>query len=175
MGLFYISGFLLKKPLINNQIRVPEVRVIDSNGKQLGVFGLEEALRIAKEKNLDLIQITEKVEPPVCKILDYGKYLYWEKKKEKSAKTGEIKNIRLTFKISDHDLMIQAKKAENFLKKKHKIRIEMILRGREKKLTAFAEEKIKKILEFLGGISCLNIERELKREGKGLTIIISKK
>lgn len=168
----------IKKTLINNQIKTKEVRVIDSDGKQLGIFSLEEALKMAKEKNLDLVQVTEKTELPVCKILDYGKYLYWRRKKEKEIKTkrtGELKIVRLSFKISDHDLAIQAKKTKDFFKKNHKIRIEMILRGREKKLINFAEEKIKKFLEFLGGVSSLNIERELKKEGRGLSMIISKK
>ncbi len=168
---------MFKKPLINNQIKAKEVRVIDLDGRQLGIFNLEESLRMAKEKNLDLIQITDKVEPPVCKILDYGKYLYWERKKERGKrgkKTGELKNIRLGFKISDHDLITQAKKAESFFKKNHKIRIEMVLKGREKNLTSFAEEKIKKFLEILRKTFCLKIEKELKKEGRGLTMMISK-
>ena len=75
---------LFKKPLANNQIRAREVRLIDETGKQMGVVPLEEALNLAKERNLDLIQVTEKVEPPVCKLGDYGKYLYQEEKKESS-------------------------------------------------------------------------------------------
>lgn len=168
----------IKKPLVNNQIKTKEVRVIDSDEKQLGIFSLEEALRMAKEKNLDLVQVTEKAIPPVCKILDYGKYLYWRRKKEKEKRTkkiGTLKIVRLSFKISDHDLAVQAKKTKDFLKKNHKIKIEMILRGREKRLINFAEEKIKKFLEFLGGLPFLNIERELKKESRGLTMIISKK
>lgn len=167
-----------KKILANNQIKAQKIRVIDIDNKQLGIFSLEEALKIAKEKNLDLVQVTERTEPPVCRIIDYGKYLYWRKKKEKKAKTeggGKLKNVRLTFKISDHDLLTQAEKTKVFLKRHYKIRIEMVLRGREKSLIQFAEEKIKKFLELLSNESVLNIERALKKGGRGLTMIVSKK
>jgi translation initiation factor IF-3 len=167
----------LKKPLSNRQIRAREVRLIDETGKQLGVMALEKALQIAQERNLDLIQVTEKVEPPVCKIMSYGKYLYQEKKKEKSAakkQKGDIKGIRLGFNISQHDLEVRAHQAEKFLKQGDKIRIEMILRGREKALGNFAKEKINKFLEILQGFISYKIERELKREPRGFSMIISK-
>lgn len=167
-----------RKPLVNNRIRADEVRLIDETGKQLGVLSLEKALQTARERSLDLIQVTEKVEPPVCKIMDYGKYLYQLKKKEKSAKhhhVSELKGIRLTFRISEHDLETRAHQAEKFLKKGNKVRIEMKLRGREKAHQDFATEKIKKFLETLEKSTPIKIERELKRQPRGLTMIISKK
>ena len=170
--------FLIKRPLINNQIRAPQVRVIDETGKQTGVFSLKEAFRMAEERNLDLIQVTEKVEPPVCKIMDYGKYLYWLQKKEKVAKVsrgGELKGIRLGFNISLHDLETRARQAEKFFKKGDKVRIEMVLRGREKALGQFAKGKINQFLEILEKLIPIKIERELKREPRGFTMIISKK
>jgi len=168
----------LKKPLINRQIRAKEVRVVDETGKQLGVIGLEKALQMAWERNLDLIQVTEKVEPPVCKIMNYGKYLYQEKKKEKSAtkkQKGGLKGIRLGFNISQHDLEVRAQQTEKFLKADNKVRIEMVLHGREKALGNFAKEKINKFLEILQGIISYKIERELKKEPRGFSIIIAKK
>lgn len=138
---------------------------------------LEEALQIAKERNLDLIQVTEKAEPPVCKIMDYGKYLYWLQKKEKAAKgsgTSELKGVRLGFNISQHDLETRACQAEKFLKKGDKVRVEMILRGREKALGDFAKGKINQFLEILGKLVPIKIERELKREPRGFTMIITK-
>jgi translation initiation factor IF-3 len=168
---------LFKKPLINNQIRARQVRVIDEAGKQLGVVSLEEALRMAQERNLDLIQVTEKVEPPVCKIMDYGKYLYREEKKEretKKQKGGEVKGIRLSFGISSHDLEVRVHQAEKFLKEGNKVRIELILRGREKAHLDFAKEKIKKFLETLENQIPIKVERDLKKEFKGLIMIISK-
>lgn len=166
-----------RKPLVNNLIRAREVRLIDETGKQLGVLALEKALQIAKERGFDLIQVTEKLDPPVCKIMDYGKYLYHLKKKEKSAKhhTSELKSIRLTFGISEHDLETRIRQTEKFLKKGNRIRIEMKLRGRQKALQGFAREKIKKFLDALEESIPIKTERELKKQPRGLTMIISKK
>lgn len=166
------------RPLMNNRIRAKEVRLIDETGKQLGVLGLSEAIEKAREKNLDLIQVTEKVEPPVCKIMNYGKYIYALKKKERSIshnKGGEMKGIRITFNISDHDLETRTKQSEKFLKSGDKIRLEMRLRGREKAHQDFAKEKIKKFLEILNNAIPIRIERDLKKESRGMTMIISKK
>ena len=165
-------------PLVNNRIRAREVRLIDETGKQLGVLALEKALQIAEERGFDLIQVTEKVEPPVCKLMDYGKYLYQLQKKEKSAKhhkAGILKGIRLTFAISEHDLEVRTHQAEKFLKGGDKVRIEMRLKGREKAHQEFAREKIKKLLETLEKSMPIKIERELKKEFRGLTMIITKK
>lgn len=152
------------------------MRVIDEAGKQLGIMDLREALQIAQERNLDLVQVTEKVEPPVCKIIDYGKYFYSEEKKRKKAQkqTGQLKQIRISFAISQHDLEVKAKMAEKFLKKGNKVRIEMQLRGRERSLQEFAREKMKKFLEILENICQIKIEREIKLEPRGLTMIITK-
>ncbi len=173
-----VTSTLNQRIIANTQIRAKEVRVIDETGKQLGVMGLEEALRIARERNLDLIQVTEKVEPPVCKIMDYGKYVYQEKKKEKSAtkkqKISELKMIRLGFNISQHDLEIRARQAEKFLQGGDKVRVDIVLRGREKALGDFAKEKINKFLEVLQGFCPYRVERELKKEFRGFSIIIIK-
>ncbi len=167
---------MTKKPLVNNQIKAFRVRVIDETGKQLGIIQLQEALQIAKERNLDLIQITEKTEPPVCKIGNYGKYLYQLQKKEKKIKkSGAIKGVRLSFNISLHDLETRARQAEKFLKEGDKIKIEMILKGREKALEEFGKDKIKKFLEILEKLVPIKVERELKKEPRGFTMIISKK
>ena len=166
----------MKYPFINNRIRAREVRVIDETGKQLGVFALGEALRLAQERNLDLIQVTEKVEPPVCKLGDYGKYLYSLQKKEKTTKTkaGEIKGVRISFAISPHDLETKVKMTEKFLKKGYRVRVELVLRGREKALGDFAKGKMNQFSETLGKLTPFKIERELKREPRGFTMIISK-
>jgi len=168
---------LFKRTYINNQIRAREVRLIDETGKQFGVVPLAEALQVARERNLDLIQVTEKVDPPVCKIGDYGKYLYKEEKKEKSAhkhRGGELKGIRLTFNISQHDLETRAHQAEKFLQKGDIIRMELRLRGREKALDGFAREKVAKFVEALKSLTPIKIEKELKREPRCLSMIISK-
>jgi len=170
---------IIKTPY-NNQIRAKEVRVINSDGSQIGIFPVSEAIKLAKDKGMDLVQITEKAVPPVCKIIDYGKFLYWEKKKEKEKKvknsSGDIKGIRLKFAMSPHDMEIRAKSASAFLKKGYKVRIELILKGRQKSqnLSEFAKNKIDLFLESVKKETPFKIERELKKEGKGLTIMISK-
>lgn len=166
----------MKKTYINHQIRAEKVRLIDDSGEQLGVFDLEKAIDMAKEKGLDLIQVTEKVDPPVVKIMDYGKFLYQQQKKEKSMKHSrktEMKAIRLTFGISEHDMETKAKQAEKFLKIGDTVRIEMRLRGREKALGDFSRGKIEKFIEILKKSVPVKIESPLKKEPRGLTMIIS--
>jgi translation initiation factor IF-3 len=168
----------LKKPLTNKWIRAKEIRLVDEEGKQLGLMPTEEAIKLAEERQLDLIQVTEKVEPPVCKLGDYGKYLYREGKKEKTInkqKSRELKGIRLTFKISEHDLETRVHQAEKFIKKGHKVKVELLLKGREKALQEFAKEKIEKFLEKLNEAIPVKIEKELKKEPRGFTTIIMKK
>ena len=153
------------------------MRLIDEAGKQAGVVQLEEALRMAKERNLDLIQVTEKVEPPVCKMMEYGKYLYSLEKKERRSrvqKGGGIKGIRITFNISPHDLETRAKQAEKFLKEGDRIRLEMILRGREKQFGELAREKVNQFLEILTKFIPTKVEGEIRREPRGFSIIIAK-
>lgn len=166
----------MRRPRINNQIRVSEVRVIDIDEKQVGVIPLQEALQLAKERGLDLVQVTEKVSPPVCKITDYGKYLYSLQKKEKNKKqkVSQLKGIRLSFKISDHDMKIRVKQAEKFLKGGNKVKIDLILRGREKALGDYAKKKIQKFLDMLGESISIKTERQLKRGPRGFTMIISR-
>ncbi len=150
--------------------------MIGEDGKQIGVMEKEKAIQMAKDRNLDLIQVTDKADPPVCKIMDYGKYAYQQKKKEKQTKQhsgGEIKGIRLGFNISKHDIETRAKQAAKFLKKGDKIRIEMRLRGREKALQGHARERVRDFLEILKEIAPIKIERELKKKPRGLTMIIA--
>ena len=166
-----------KRLLVNKQIRAREVRLIDETGKQLGVVPFEEAARLAIEGRLDLIQVTEKLDPPVCKLGDYGKYLYQEEKKEKAThkhKGGELKGIRLTFNISLHDLETRVRQAEKFLSRGDRVRIELPLRGRQKALQDFGRERVEKFLEILKENTAIKIEKELKREPRGFTMIISR-
>ena len=166
----------MRKPPANNRIRASKVRVIDETGKQIGVMSLQEALQIARERGLDLVQVTGKVEPPVCKIIDYGKYLYSLQKKEKKSrkKTSQLKGVRLSFGISDHDLKIRVDQSEKFLKKSNKVKVDLILRGREKALGDFAKKKMEKFIEMLKESIPIKVERKLKRGPRGFTMIISK-
>ena len=165
---------MIKKPLVNNRIRAQRVRLIDDAGNQVGIILLQEALQIARERNLDLIQVTERVDPPVCKIMDYGKYLYRLQKKEKGVrKSTEVKGLRLRFNISPHDLETRISQAEKFLKKGNKVKVEMVLRGREKRLSQFAKEKLKTFISSLGEKTQIKIEGQIKRKTNGFIVIIS--
>ncbi len=155
------------------------MRVIDDVGAQLGVMDIFVAIDLAKSKGLDLIQVTEKVEPPVCRIGNYGKYLYSLQKKERKIKVhtkiSKLKEIQLGFNISPHDIEVKATQAEKFLKNGDKVKIGMILKGREKAMGEFAKKKILFFLETMDKLIPIKTERELKREPKGFTLIISKK
>jgi len=168
---------LRKRIIYNNFIRSSKLRLIDESGQQLGVVSFEEAKTKAQALGLDLIQVTEKIDPPVCKIMDYGKYAYQLEKKErkgKHQKAGELKNIRLTFAISEHDLETRAKAAVEFLQKGYKVRLEMRLRGREKYLDNFSRAKISKLLDVIKQATPIKFERELKKEPRGFSAIIAK-
>ena len=152
--------------------------MIDETGAQLGVMDIFKAIDLAKSKALDLIQVTDKVEPPVCKIGNYGKYLYSLQKKERKIKVNtkitKLKEIQIGFNISPHDIEVKAKQAENFLKEGDKVKLGMILKGREKAMGDFAKKKIQFFLETVNSLVPIKTERELKREAKGFTVIISK-
>ena len=169
----------MEKIPVNNFIRAKEVRVIDEAGAQLGVMNIFAAIDLAKSKGLDLIQVTEKVDPPVCKIANYGKYLYALQKKERKIKAGtkesKLKEIQIGFNTSPHDIEVKAKQAEKFLKEGDKVKVGMVLKGREKAMGDFAKKKITFFLETVNNLLSVKTERELKREPRGFTMIISKK
>ena len=149
--------------------------MIDESDRQIGVVTLKEALEAAWAKNLDLVQVTEKTVPPVVKITEYGKYLYALQKKDKSPKrTSEVKGIRLSYNISLHDMEMRAAQAEKFLKKGDKVKIELRLRGREKAFGNLSKEKVNQFLDMLQKLVPCKIDKELKREQHGFTMIISK-
>ena len=121
--------------MINEQIRDKEVRVIDVNGEQLGILSSKEAQKLADERKLDLVKIAPTAKPPVCKIMDYGKYRFDQAKKEKEArkrqKTVDVKELRLSPSIDTHDIQVKVKKAIEFLKDGDKVKISIRFRGRE--------------------------------------------
>lgn len=167
-----------KRIFVNNQIRAREVRLIDEKGTQVGVVSLESALSLAQERGYDVIQVTEKVEPPVCKLGDYGKYLYQQGKKERQGKKqqgGGLKEVRLTFNISPHDMETRVNQAEKFLLKGDRVRVALRLRGREKALKNFARDKAGKFVDMLNQKIPVKIERGLQEEPRGLAILITKK
>jgi len=161
------------KERINEQIRTSEVRVIDEEGTNLGVLSTQEALNMAKDRGLDLVEVTENVQPPICKIIDYGKYKYIQEKKEKKQQLGqkksEIKGVRIGFATSAHDLEIRARQIEKFFKEGHKVIIEMKLRGREKAHFDLAKERLEL---FISTIPTAKKEDIIKRSPQGLSVNI---
>ncbi|AYF55164.1 translation initiation factor IF-3 [Clostridium botulinum C] len=166
-----------KESLINEQIKDKEVRLISDDGEQLGIVSTKEALRIAEEKELDLVMISANGNPSVCKIMDYGKYLYEQTKKVKEAKKKQkvvsIKEIRLSPTIEEHDIEIKANRTKKFLQDENKVKVTVRFRGRE----ADYSYKGKKILDlFVSKIGdvCV-IEKQAKLEGRNMIMILAPK
>ncbi len=162
---------------INQEIRAKEMRVIDENGDQLGIMSREEALDLSEERKLDLVCVAPKAEPPVCRILDYGKFRYEQQKKEKEAKkkqhTTQVKEIRLSTFIEDHDIMVKAKTGAKFLKEGNKLKVSLRFRGREQGCTAIGQEVMQK---FAGAVEeAGTIEKAPKLEGRNMTMIMAPK
>jgi translation initiation factor IF-3 len=162
---------------INNQIQAPSLRVILDNGDNLGVISRKEALDKAMELGLDLIEISPKANPPVAKIMDYGKFQYTENKKLKlvkaKARTVEVKNIQIKIGTGDHDLELKAKKASEWLKEGNRIKIDLFLPGRSKYLDEkFLRERMDRVLKLVS--EEFKIADPAKKSPKGLSIIIEK-
>ena len=160
---------------INNFIKAATVRVIDEKGGQLGVMPLGEALKLSYERGLDLVEITDKAVPPVVKIIDFGKFQYQkEKKAREMTKTHkvEVKNIRLSFNIAQHDIEMKAAQAQKFLEKGDRARIEIVMRGREKAFANLAKEKL---ADFKNYVKIpINIDHPITRDMRGFYMLISK-
>ncbi len=165
----------------NHQIRVPEVFVIDENNDALGVMSIGDALEKAQEADLDLVEVNPKANPPVVKIVNLGQLKYEREKQAHKQKMQqkkiETKNIRLTFRISEHDQEMRLLQAEKFLAKDNKIKVELILRGRERQYPAKAGEIIRGFAAKLQANPNLNIEIEqpLTNQGGRFTIILINK
>ncbi len=166
-----------KEALINEEIRDAEVRVIDETGTMLGVLPIEEALSIAEEKNLDLVNVSPNANPPVCKILDYGKYRYEIQKREKDAKkrqkVTEVKEVRLSTFIEEHDIQVKAKNASKFLQEGNRVKVSLRLRGRERDYANHAIEVMNDFAESLSDI-CI-VDKKPKFEGRGINMFLSPK
>ncbi|KRQ87339.1 Translation initiation factor IF-3 [Caloramator mitchellensis] len=166
-----------KQHLINEEIREKEVRLIDSDGSQLGIVATKEALKLAEQKQLDLVLIAPQAKPPVCKIMDYGKFAYEQQKKEKEAKKKQkvinIKEMRITPNIDEHDLNVKAKNTEKFLKDGDKVKVTVKFRGREAEHSHLGEEVLRRFFEKVSEVGV--IEKEPKLEGKSMIMILSPK
>ena len=163
--------------MINEQIRDKEIRLIDENGEQLGIVSSREAQKIADERKLDLVKIAPTAKPPVCRIMDYGKYKFDQAKKEKEArkkqKTVDVKELRLSPSIDTHDVQVKVKKANEFLKDGDKVKISIRIRGREighSKVGMQIMEDFAKATEEFG-----TVDKQPKMEGKSLVMFLAPK
>lgn len=160
---------------INEDIRVKEVRVITADGEQLGIMSTKDALKKAEEKNLDLVLMAPQANPPVCKIMDYGKYRFDQAKKEKESKKNqriiETKEIRLSLNIDTHDFDTKANQARKFLATGHKVKVSIRFRGREMAHPQLGEETMKKFADALSE-SC-TLEKPAKLEGRQMLMFLA--
>ena len=162
-------------PRINREIKAKEVRLINYNGDNAGVVSLAEALKIAQEVGLDLIEISPQVTPPVCKVLDYGKYKYEMQKKKNEAKKNQkvvsIKELKLRPMIDTHDYEVKVKQAKKFLAQGDKVKFTMRYKGREMSANDLGKEILNKLLEDLDGLC--KVDSAPKMEGKQMFMIVS--
>ena len=157
----------------NLRIKAAQVRVIDPDGKQLGVMSSDQAYKLAQQIGLDLVEVAPNATPPVCRILDFGKYIYEENKKTKSSKSGatKIKEIELTARIDPHDLMTKLRHAEDFLNEGNKVKMRLKFRGREMAHTQIGFDVVKKALADLSGVG--HPDSEPKLAGRNIMVMVS--
>ncbi|MBN2259533.1 MAG: translation initiation factor IF-3 [Clostridiales bacterium] len=169
--------YVIKKTEINEDIRDKEVRLLDVDGEMLGVVSRKDALNLAIEKKLDLVKIAPNAVPPVCKIMDYGKFKYEQAKKDKESKKKQkitqIKEIRLSLSIDDHDMKTKANNAIKFLESGDKVKVALRFKGRQMGHTEFGYEVINKFAGIIGESG--SMEKRPNIEGRSLIVIFAPK
>ena len=166
-----------KKYICNEEIREKEIRVIDADGSQLGVISSREAQKLADEKELDLVMISPTANPPVCKIMDLGKFIYEQTKKEKEAKKKQVvtttKEIRCGLTIEENDIAIKAKNARKFLTSGDKVKITVRFKGREAALGHLGLKILENFVSKLEDV-CI-VEKPAKQDGRNMTMVLAPK
>lgn len=174
---FYVEGKAISELFINEQIRDREVRVIGENGEQLGVMSAKDAMKLAEEAGVDLVKIAPTAKPPVCKIVDYGKFKYEQTRKEKEAKkkqkTVEIKEIRLSPNIDTNDLNTKINAARKFITKGDRVKITLRFRGREMAHMNTSRHILDDFAQALADVA--NVDKAPKVEGRSMTMFLAKK
>ncbi len=160
---------------INERIRAPEIRVIDENGVQLGIMAPSEALRLARERDLDLVEVAPNAKPPVCRFLDFGKYQYEQAKRERQAhktqKQIEVKEVRLRPKTGEHDFQVRVRQARKFLESGAKVKVRVRFRGREIRHPEVAAEMLSEFAQELADVGEIEIKPNL--EGRSLLMVLA--
>lgn len=163
--------------MINEEIRDKEVRLIDTDGTMIGIVSAKEAQKYANAKNLDLVKIAPHANPPVCKIMDYGKYMYELARKEKEARKNQriinIKEVWIKPTIEEHDFNFKAKNAYRFLKEGDKVKVSVRFRGRELNYTSLGQEVLEKFAEAVKDVGV--VEKKPKLEGKNMIMVLNPK
>ena len=163
--------------MINGQIRDKEIRVIGENGDQLGIMSPKEAMKLAQEADLDLVKIAPKAQPPVCKIIDYGKYRYELARKEKEAKkkqkTVEVKEVRISPNIDTNDLNTKVNNAKKFIAKGNKVKVTLRFRGREMAHMQQSKHILDDFAEMLAEVAV--VEKPAKLEGRSMSMVLTEK
>ena len=166
-----------KELQINEQIRDKEIRVIDSDGSQLGIMPSKKAMELAEQKNLDLVKIAPQATPPVCKIIDYGKYRFEQSKREKEQRKNqrvvEIKEVRLSLNIDTHDFETKKNHAMRFISEGNKVKASIRFRGREMGHPELGLEIMKRFSEAMAEVA--NVERQPKLEGRTMLMFLAPK
>lgn len=165
-----------KQLRVNNQIRVPQVQVLGENGAQLGIMKTVEAITKARIEGLDLVEVNPNSEPPLAKIMDYGKYMYRKEKQDKQSKKTEkeqqLKIIKIGLKTGEHDLRYRASQVDKFLHAGHLVKLEIFLKGRERALSGMARGKLEDFLKYIK--DHYSIQNDIKRIPSGWTMLIQK-
>lgn len=166
-----------KNVRVNEQIRISPIRLIDADGGQVGIVPIEEARQLARERELDLVEVAATARPPVCRIMDYGKYRYRENKKAKEAKKKQhviqMKELKLRSKIDEHDLQFKLRHVRRFLEKHSKVKLTMVFRGREVVHKELGEQVLHRVLNEVTDIAL--IEGQIKMEGRNMIMILTPK
>jgi translation initiation factor IF-3 len=164
-------------PQINERIRFPQIRVIGTDGEQLGILTPREAQEIADENGLDLVLVSDKADPPVCRIMDYGKYKFELEKKAREAKkkqhTAEVKEVKMRYTIEEHDYQVRVSQADRFIKSGDKVKATITFRGREIQHSDLAEKVLKRMAEDLKEIA--EVQQYPKKEGRNMMMLLSPK
>lgn len=173
MEVFFIS----KELMINEEIRDREVRLVDTDGSQLGVVPIDKAQQLAMDKNLDLVKIAPQAKPPVCKIMDYGKFRFEQAKKEKESRKNQkvidIKEVRLSPSIDAHDFETKMNNAVKFLKGGDKVKVTVRFRGREVHHSSLGVQLLNKVEEYLAEYG--TVEKKPKLEGRNMAMFFAPK
>lgn len=171
---FFILKLISKQTRINAQIRAPIVRLIDENEEQLGEVTVEEALKMAHERELDLVEVAPLAKPPVCKILDFGKYLYRQRKIEQKhkrlQKKTEQKTIRLSLRIDEHDIEVKAGRAREFLDDGNSVKVILMFKGRENAHEDLGMQKVNSFFDKIKDVA--TVETPAKKQGNSINMVL---